>query len=452
MYFSSAIIDKYCCNPEGFADFCRRQFYNSSPISYPIDPFSILNDLGIHYSFRNLDKLEGLLLADNDGTGINLIVINSKRPIQRIRYSCVHELCHFLKDVGDSKYDPWKCISKSTKKIERYAEDFAAAFLMPKEEVKKIVQHINKRKLTCDDILRIADYFGVSFQSCLVRLQILEPSIVPDSSESKKYKPRKRREKLGLNDTVLIEQVINSWEDAWYPDLNTRAAYVYKNDYIYNDSRLEGIDISQDLTSEIVTDLRLFSQDSVYCSSMYHNYAEIAGHSVLYDRIFNYPQSKKVSIYTISELHRLLFSCVPFPEFGGKTRTHNTLVLGAKFETVDYRNVMRELILLDTDVQFLEKNNSSMAKSEVIKEIVKIHYRLTVIHPFADGNGRTSRAFMNLLLTRYGLPPIYIATDKKDEYIKLLNYADANGTINALYNFFLKEIIPSHSNFHSLGS
>ena len=91
-----------------------------------------------------------------------------------------------------------------------------------------------------------------------------------------------------------------------------------------------------------------------------------------------------------------------------------------------------------------------MVKSEVIKEIVKIHHRLTVIHPFADGNGRTSRAFMNLMLTRYGLPPIYITTDKKDEYIKLLNYVDANGDINALYEFLLKEIIPNHSNYHSL--
>src|SRR6202789_530355 len=34
------------------------------------------------------------------------------------------------------------------------------------------------------------------------------------------------------------------------------------------------------------------------------------------------------------------------------------------------------------------------------------HYRLTAIHPFADGNGRTARLLMNLLLIRGGYPPV----------------------------------------------
>jgi Fic family protein len=33
------------------------------------------------------------------------------------------------------------------------------------------------------------------------------------------------------------------------------------------------------------------------------------------------------------------------------------------------------------------------------------HFRLSAIHPFSDGNGRTCRLLMNLLLLRGGYPP-----------------------------------------------
>ena len=303
MYFSPETINKYRFDAEGFADFFRVNYYKNSDVFYPINPFAIIQDLGIHYAFRNLDRLEGLLLTDTDGTGVNLIVINSKRPIQRIRYSCAHELCHFLKDVGDSRYNPLKCFASSSNSIERYAESFAASFLMPRDEMKKVIaRQIKKCYLSFDDILFIADYFGVSFQSCYYRIKSVSPEVLPEGCDSKlkKYHPSIRREEIGLrSDVVLYEQILNSWSDAWSSTDQTRAALVFKNEYVYNDSRMEGIDISEEVLCEIITDLRLNTQNSKYNIQKNYNLSEIAGHSLLYDYVFSYPKSKKISIYTI---------------------------------------------------------------------------------------------------------------------------------------------------------
>jgi len=51
------------------------------------------------------------------------------------------------------------------------------------------------------------------------------------------------------------------------------------------------------------------------------------------------------------------------------------------------------------------------------------HYRLTAIHPFADGNGRTARLLMNLILIRGGYPPVAVRPEDRAEYLDALEHA-----------------------------
>lgn len=41
------------------------------------------------------------------------------------------------------------------------------------------------------------------------------------------------------------------------------------------------------------------------------------------------------------------------------------------------------------------------------------HYKLVDIHPFVDGNGRTSRLIMNLILLKSGYPPVMIVKEQR---------------------------------------
>lgn len=85
-----------------------------------------------------------------------------------------------------------------------------------------------------------------------------------------------------------------------------------------------------------------------------------------------------------------------------------------------------------------------MSTSEYIKHVVRTHHRLTVIHTFADGNGRTSRAFMNTQFVRSGLPPIYILVEDKPEYIRALARADKESVFDDLYEMVFRIMIRSH--------
>ena len=55
------------------------------------------------------------------------------------------------------------------------------------------------------------------------------------------------------------------------------------------------------------------------------------------------------------------------------------------------------------------------------------HLRLVDIHPFDDGNGRTARLLMNLLLIRGGYPPIPVRPTDRVRYLAALQAAQAGG-------------------------
>lgn len=72
--------------------------------------------------------------------------------------------------------------------------------------------------------------------------------------------------------------------------------------------------------------------------------------------------------------------------------------------------------------------------NQVILFISTLYHDITKIHPFADGNGRTGRLFVNLFLRRFGYPPILIPkVDNVKEMRSALRRADM-GDLSELVN------------------
>lgn len=67
----------------------------------------------------------------------------------------------------------------------------------------------------------------------------------------------------------------------------------------------------------------------------------------------------------------------------------------------------------------------------LLEHVAELHARFEQIHPFRDGNGRTGRLLLNLLLVRRGYPPAMILKRSRARYLSALGRAD-HGDIGQL--------------------
>ena len=72
--------------------------------------------------------------------------------------------------------------------------------------------------------------------------------------------------------------------------------------------------------------------------------------------------------------------------------------------------------LMDEFFSWLKKET----KLHAVELAAEAHYRLVTIHPFVDGNGRTARLLMNMILMMKGFPPAIIRKNDRLAYIKSL--------------------------------
>ena len=155
----------------------------------------------------------------------------------------------------------------------------------------------------------------------------------------------------------------------------------------------------------------------------------------------------------ILEIHRRFFGFVS-PIEAGYLRKHQVYV--GSFVPPSSDDVPE---YLDDFLKWLNSLNDTRDLHAI--ELAAIaHYKFVYIHPFVDGNGRTGRLLMNLILMKSGFPPVIIK--KSDRFIYYSHLDQANdGNIRPIIRFIakcmertLKEFIhqsqPTRSDAHDL--
>ena len=126
----------------------------------------------------------------------------------------------------------------------------------------------------------------------------------------------------------------------------------------------------------------------------------------------------------ILKLHELVLRSIE-DDFAGRLRNSGVRIAGANFVPPNAQKVSG---LFDDLVNFVNENKQQL---NVIELAMVFHHKFVWIHPFFDGNGRTVRLAMNLILMNAGFPPAIILRNDSKKYYAALNAAN-KGDYNKL--------------------
>ncbi|MXW18382.1 MAG: Fic family protein [Gemmatimonadetes bacterium] len=86
------------------------------------------------------------------------------------------------------------------------------------------------------------------------------------------------------------------------------------------------------------------------------------------------------------------------------------------------------LVFSEMDTWVEEINKLDAASLSFPESLAEAHCRFEQIHPFLDGNGRTGRLLLNLILVRLGYPPAIIYKRERSRYLDGLRKAERGDT------------------------
>ncbi|MDT3698376.1 MAG: Fic family protein [Thermincola sp.] len=131
---------------------------------------------------------------------------------------------------------------------------------------------------------------------------------------------------------------------------------------------------------------------------------ETVGHGQAYDFMFTLIGERRITLEEIKTMHHLFYKSIDEAN-AGTWRKESVIVSGTDYVFPKPQEIEGQMQKLESWVK-TERNNYHPVDFAAL-----LHLKFVSIHPFIDGNGRTSRLLMNLALIQDGyqlaiIPPV----------------------------------------------
>ncbi len=123
--------------------------------------------------------------------------------------------------------------------------------------------------------------------------------------------------------------------------------------------------------------------------------------------------------WQIKSIHQLVLKNIDHKN-AGAYRQENVVIAGAEHRPPNFLKIPEQMADLMTWYK-------KAADLHAVECAARLHIYFVGIHPFVDGNGRTSRLLMNFELMRRGYLPVIIPVEARFKYYEALDTAHVHG-------------------------
>ena len=165
------------------------------------------------------------------------------------------------------------------------------------------------------------------------------------------------------------------------------------------------------------------------------DHLEAKSHKEALDYLYSLVESGKnntVSERFIRSLNQIVMQDID-KEWAGKYRNSGVIIGGADHKPPEALEIPR---LMQNLISWVGDNKKKMHPVELASIV---HHKLVFIHPFFDGNGRTSRLTMNIVLMQSGFPLVIVLKNDRKRYYRSLSLAD-KGDYVPFVNFIARAV------------
>lgn len=127
----------------------------------------------------------------------------------------------------------------------------------------------------------------------------------------------------------------------------------------------------------------------------------------------------------LKDIHALVLRNID-PNYAGRYRDIQVRISGSSHTPPDPLHVPEQM--RDFTTKYLV-----YPQGHPIEQAALAHFHLVSIHPFVDGNGRTARLLMNLILIKNGFPPAVILKVDRKKYYAALEKGNAGNTNDFIF-------------------
>lgn len=163
---------------------------------------------------------------------------------------------------------------------------------------------------------------------------------------------------------------------------------------------------------------------------------EATGHAHAFDYVLELAKLTRteVTLSDILNIHSLIFSPIDKPNAG----TYRKILVKISGLNKSLPEPLKIAELMDSFMNWLHTTTD-----HPIIVAAQAHLDLVTIHPFVDGNGRTSRLLMNLLLIQAGYPPAIILPEERITYCNALREAQENNNREPFFALIIDSVSKS---------